>query len=186
MNRHLVFTFIVACGLSTIAAQAQAQSLYAGALGGYASATDEQNGIEPYGVGVGASAGVTLPIMPIYLGARAIWYFGDSAQFSGAGTSLTLDSHYVLYGVDLGYDASLGPITLRPGLGIGSAALTNSGSAAGVTASASDSSLYLAPGVGLIVSPGLLYVSAELRFNYLAENKHFNSVSVLAGLGLTL
>ncbi|HEX2678424.1 MAG TPA: hypothetical protein VHM19_17350 [Polyangiales bacterium] len=186
MNR---FVLAVAFGLVLVAAspaRAAGPSLWAGVLGGYASTTDKQHDVEPYGVGLGASAGVTLPVMPFYVGARVVRYFGDSAKIvSGAG-SLKLESQYTLYGLDLGYDASLGPITLRPGLGIGSAALKNSGAAAGVTVSASDSSLYLAPNIGLIVSAGLLYVGGELRFNALTEDKHFNSVSMLASLGLTI
>src|SRR3954447_2669894 len=100
-------------------ATAHAFGLYAGVLGGYAASTDEDHDVNPYGVGLGLDAGITLPVLPIYVGGRFMYYFGDSASFSEGGVGLKLDAHYVMYGVDLGYDAELGPIVLRPGLGIG-------------------------------------------------------------------
>jgi hypothetical protein len=107
--------------IAGLGSQAQAQSVYAGLLGGYAASADKENDVEPYGVGVGASAGVTLPVFPMFLGARVLYFFGDDASFGAGSGRVTLDSHYLMYGLDLGYDATLGPVTLRPGLGIGRA-----------------------------------------------------------------
>jgi hypothetical protein len=172
--------------IAGLGSQAQAQSVYAGLLGGYAASADKENDVEPYGVGVGASAGVTLPVFPMFLGARVLYFFGDDASFGAGSGRVTLDSHYLMYGLDLGYDATLGPVTLRPGLGIGRATVDNSGSAIGVTVSASDSSLYLAPGMGVLVTVLFLYVGAEVRFNYLTEDEHQSSTSLLASFGFTL
>lgn len=186
MHPRFVCIVLTVCALCGLASRAHAQSVHVGILGGYGFTTDDDDGIEPYGVGIGASAGLTLPIVPIYLGARAVWHLGESARISAGGATLQLDRHYALYAVDLGYDAALGPITLRPALGVGAAVLENGGSAVGVAVSASDSSLYLAPGVGLIVSFGLLYAGGELRFNYVTEDGHFNGISMLASVGLTI
>jgi hypothetical protein len=162
-------------------------SLYAGGLAGYAQSTDEQHNINPYAVALGASAGLSLPVIPIYVGGRFVYYFGDSASFSADGVGVNLDSHYVMYGLDLGYDAELGPIVLRPSLGIGRATLESTSTGLGGThVSKSDGSLYLAPSIGLILKLGLLYVSGELRYNALTEGDQPDSVSMLAGLGLTI
>lgn len=169
------------------ASSAHALSLYAGGLGGYAQSTDQQHGVNPYAIAVGASAGLSLPVIPIYVGGRFIYYFGDSASFSQDGIGVKLDSHYVMYGLDLGYDAELGPIVLRPSLGIGRATLESTTSGLGGThTSKSDGSLYLAPSIGLILKLGLLYVSGELRYNALTEGDQPDSISMLAGLGLTI
>ena len=168
------------------ASRAHALSLYAGALGGYAASTSEDRNVNPYAVGLGASAGITLPVMPFYVGARVLWYFGDSATFSQNAVGVELNSHYLLYGLDLGYDAELGPLVLRPSLGIGSATLKYSITSLGAKVSTSDSSLYLAPSIGLIIKLGLIYVSGELRYNALTESAHADSVSLLAGLGVTI
>jgi hypothetical protein len=181
---------LIALGLSATSAAsrvstAHAQALYAGLVGGYAAtSSDREHGVEPYGVGIGASAGVSLPVMPIYLGARILWYFGDSASFSQDGVELKLSRHYLLYGLDLGYDAELGPIVLRPALGIGRATLEDTTKGLGVDLSGTDSSLYLAPSVGLLLKLPLIYAGAELRYNWLTESAHFNSVSLLASLGV--
>jgi hypothetical protein len=182
MHKRFHILFLAALVLGATSATAQAQSIYAGLLGGYASTTEKHESVESYGVALGASAGVTLPVLPIYLGARAIWFLGDT----GTVQALELNRRYTLYGIDLGYDAILGPIVLRPSLGIGSATLRNSIKSSGLTVSSNDSSLYFAPGVGLIVKLALIYVGAELRYNALTESKQFNSVSMLASLGLTI
>jgi hypothetical protein len=178
---------LIAVSAVASASSAHALSLYAGGLAGYAQSTDQEHDVNPYAVALGASAGITLPIMPIYVGGRFVYYFGDSASFSEDGAGLKLDAHYVMYGLDLGYDAELGPIVLRPALGIGRATLESTSTGLGGTdVSKSDSSLYLAPSIGLIIKLGLIYASGELRYNALTEGDQPDSVSMLAGLGLTI
>ena len=178
---------LLAVSAVSSASSAHAFSLYAGGLGGYAQSTDQEHDVNPYAVALGASAGVTLPVLPIYVGGRFVYYFGDSASFSQNGVGVELDSHYVMYGLDLGYDAELGPIVLRPALGIGRATLESTATGlAGTEVSTSDSSLYLAPSIALIIKLGLIYVSGELRYNALTEGDQPDSISMLAGLGLTI
>ncbi len=182
MHKRFDVLFFAAFVLLVTAGRAQAQSVYAGLLGGYAATTEKHQGVEAYGGAIGASAGLTLPVFPIYLGARVVGFFGDT----GTVAAVTLNRHYLLYGVDLGYDAIFGPLVLRPSLGIGRATLENSITSSGLKLSSSDSSLYLAPGLGLIVKLLLVYVGAELRYNALTESGHWNSVSMLASAGLTI
>jgi hypothetical protein len=181
----LTFSIVSAGSVLSAASTAHAQAVYAGVMGGYAAASGErERGVEPFGVGVGASAGLSLPVVPIYVGARILWHFGDSAAFSEDGVELKLRRHYLLYGLDLGYDAELGPIVLRPALGVGRATLEDTTKGLGVDLSGSDSSLYLAPSIGLLLKLGLLYAGAEARFNWLTESDHYDSVSLLASLGV--
>jgi hypothetical protein len=182
MNKRLHSPWLAAFALCVLSSTAQAQSIYAGLLGGYAATTEKHQSVEAYGGAIGASAGLTLPIVPIYLGARFLWFLGDT----GTVAALELNRHYVLYGVDLGYDAIFGPLVLRPSLSVGRATLENSIKGAGLTLSSNDSSLYVAPGVGLVVKLLLVYVGVELRYNALTASKQFDSASLLASAGLTI
>ncbi len=181
---HKAVTLVLFATLATSAsvATAHAQSLYAGLLGGYAASSQQHQELEPYGGAIGASAGVTLPVLPIYLGARMVWFVGNTETLA----ALVVNRHYLLYGVDVGYDAIIGPLVLRPSVGIGRATLEDRVMNSGLTLSSSDNSLYIAPGFGLLVKLLLLYVGAELRYNALTASHQVNSVSLLASFGLTI
>jgi hypothetical protein len=171
---------------------AHAFSLYAGILGGY-GATTEDSSVEPYSLGFGGRAGLTLSDdLPLYLGARLLWFAGDTGNFevtgSGASASAEISQSYLTYGVDIGYDLELGPIVLRPELGIGGATLyLNQASTAGLSmVETSEGSLYLAPAVELLIELGLLYVGAEVRYLALTGSGQLSGVALLAHLGLTI
>jgi hypothetical protein len=185
---------LVLAALLLSANKAQAMSLYAGLLGGYGF-TPEKHVVQPYGFGLGAAAGLTLPVIPIYLGARLLWFAGDTGHpaattsTTGTGTSVSveLSQSYLTYGIDLGYDAELGPLVLRPGLGIGSARLnSNSADANGFKMKFNDSTLYISPALALLFKPGLLYVGAEVRYLGMTEKAHLSGIALLAHFGLTI
>jgi hypothetical protein len=176
--------------------KAHAMSLYAGLLGGYGF-TPEKHEVQPYGFGLGASAGVTLPAVPIYVGARLLWFVGATGHTPSpmmtttatgmTAVSLKLSESYLTYGIDLGYDLELGPLVLRPGLGIGSARLNaNIVDMGGVKTKLDDSTLYISPAIALLFKPGLLYVGAEARYLGMTEKKHFSGIALLAQLGITI
>lgn len=197
-NRVLLFTALLGA-LACNAQKAQAMSLYAGLLGGYGT-TPEKHPVLPYGVGLGANAGLTLPSIPIYVGARLLWFIGHTKPMvmepstnptTGATTTVNvkLSESYLTYGVDLGYDAELGPLVLRPELGIGRATLnanTVGPSGVSVKKEANASSLYLSPAVELLFKPGLLYLGGELRYMGLTAHNQYDGIVVLAHLGLTI
>ena len=114
-------------------------------------------GPNPFGFGVGGRAGVT--IFHIYGGLSAIHYFGTSNDVSGPGAiggfvtkSLTYSS--TLLGVEAGYSITGIPhLTIRPQLGVGNAAFS--------FGDASQSHLYLEPGLVVLVSLGLVYIGAD-------------------------
>ena len=188
------------CALFVCTNEAKAWGVYAGAHGGYGFAPKVRSAEpEPYGVGLGADAGVTLPVIPIYVGARLTWFLGQSKKEvdvggAAASGSLKLDESYLTYGIDIGYDMELGPIILRPELGIGRATLYTNQIGTGTIGSTSASfemkknysSLYLAPAAELIIKLGLLYVGAEARFLGLTAKRSHNGVALLAHLGLCI
>jgi hypothetical protein len=178
-----VAALVFALGAVGSVSHAKAMSLYGGALGGYGFATQNVGGIDPFGLALGANAGVSLPIIPIYVGARVLWYDGSTgSSVAGLGK---LSRNYLTYGVDLGYDAELGPIVLRPSLGIGTASQTLSGPV-GIRSLPKDSTLYLSPGVALLVKVGLFYVGGEARYNVLTRHNRPDGGAILANVGLTL
>ena len=85
----------------------------------------------------------------------------------------------------VGYDAGIGPVTLRPQLGLGMAQIhTEFG---GVSASESD--FALAPGAEFIFSLGLLSLSAEANYNviFAGDNEQASNAWILGlGLGFSL
>jgi hypothetical protein len=115
----------------------------------------ESTGPNPYGVGLGARAGVG--IFHLYLGATAIHYFGGSFDFP-APISTKVDYSSTLFGVELGYTISAIPLVdIRPQIGLGSASFSASSNGT----SSSTSKFYLEPGLTVIVPLGLLFVGAD-------------------------
>jgi hypothetical protein len=198
MRKSTGLGLLLAALLLSSSHKVQAMSLYAGLLGGYGF-TPEKHEVEPYGFGLGAAAGITLPAIPIYVGARLLWFVGatgpghtsaptTSTTATGmASVSVKLSESYLTYGIDLGYDLELGPLVLRPGLGIGSGRLNaNSVGTGGVKTKFDDSSLYLSPALALLFKPGLLFVGAEARYIGMTEKAHLSGIALLAHLGVTL
>jgi hypothetical protein len=110
------------------------------------------NAPNPFGLGVGGRAGVT--IFHVYGGVSGVHYFGESVELAGG----TLKASYstTLLGVEVGYSITAIPLlTIRPQLGLGNAAFS--------FGEASQSHLYLEPGVTALLSLGLLYVGADLN-----------------------
>ncbi len=188
MHKHGAFLAVIAVCLGC-AAGAQAQSLYAGGLLGYGFSTEKHSPVNPYGLGLGLSAGLTLPGIPIYAGARLVGFLGAKGHTPSVlpGASATEQSlSYLTYGIDLGYELGKN-LVLRPSLGIGRAVLKGKVTIPGAAEiSASDGSLYLAPGIALLVKAGLLFVGAEARYMFLTESKHVSGMSLLASVGVTL
>jgi outer membrane protein with beta-barrel domain len=145
------------------------RGLYGSALG-----DAELNG---YGPGFGLRAGVTLPAS-LYLGASFDYFFGETD--SVAGVDISASVLQVL--ANVGYDAGLGPITLRPNLGFGLAQTE----AELEDASTSEGNFAISPGVEAFLGLGLLTVSGELRYNHIFAEGDGDAIIVGVGLGLTL
>ncbi len=133
--------------------------------------------VNPYGPGLGVRAGVTLPAS-LYLGASLDYFFGDSVDIAGVDVNRSLLQ--VL--ANVGYDAGLGPLTLRPSLGLG---LAQSNAEIGPL-DESESDFVLSPGAEAIVGLGLLTVSGEVRYNKVFVDGDFDGLYFGVGLGFSL
>jgi hypothetical protein len=135
-------------------------NIEAGALAGYATNPNSDNGYNTLGVGLGARGGVEF--LGIYGGLRAMYYFGGSNDIPGGGS---ISSHAFMYGIDGGYSFHLLMLTIRPQIGIGNLTLAGSEQAnsAAANLSVSNSNLYLQPGVTGLLTFGVVYVGAEVN-----------------------
>jgi hypothetical protein len=132
---------------------------------------------DPYGPGLGVRAGVTLP-GSLYLGASLDYFFGDSVDIAG----VELNQSLLQVMANVGYDAGLGPLTLRPSVGLG---LAQSNVEIGPL-DESESDFVLSPGAEAIVGLGLLSVSGEVRYNKVFADGDFDGVYFGVGLGFSL
>lgn len=150
------------------------------AVGWVSSMGPQYKSLNPYGPGLGLSAGVTLPLS-LYVGASFDYFFGATTSFS-AGPEVSRTSSQLLGRV--GYDLGLGPLTVRPELGLG--ALFGNVKVEGGPPDTAHSDLtangtVLAPAVEAFIGLGLLNLNAEARYELVAGN---NSNALVLGLGL--
>jgi hypothetical protein len=147
------------------------------ARGLYGSALGDPEVLSFYGPGLGLRAGVTLPAS-LYLGASLDYFFGESKSISGFDASSSLLQ--VL--ANVGYDLGLGPLTLRPNIGLGLASSTIKL----LNLDESDSNFVLSPGAEVIVGLGLLAVSGEVRYNKIFADGDTDALILGVGIGFTL
>jgi len=140
---------------------------------------------EGYGFGLGARAGVTLPLS-VYVGGTFVYHLGETKSTAAGDRSVNV--WYV--GAEGGYDLGVGPLTLRPYLGLGYAhvrAASPDVCAFGqcVSASGSNGEFALWPGVTALVGLGGLFVGADLRYVVLVDVEDFNAFSAFATIGMS-
>ena len=156
MRKLLVATLFV---ISTFffASSASAMGASAGLLVG--------NGFEDgYNLGIGARGGVTLPFS-LYVGGTFVYHLGKS-ESTPAG-DVTVNAFY--FGPEGGYDIGVGPLTIRPYLGLGYAhfrASVPESTIAGITVGGSTSEGRLAfwPGATALIGLGGLFAGIDGRY----------------------
>ena len=172
----------LACAASVFAFSGSARALplltLSGSVRGLYGSDLDDPAVSLYGPGLGLSAGVTLPAS-LYVGASLDYFFGESATIAGRDASASL--FQVL--AHIGYDAGLGPLTLRPSLGLGFAQSSVDLEGIGDD-SASD--FVLSPGAELFVGLGLLTVSGEVRYNKVFSDSDADALILGVGLGFSL
>jgi hypothetical protein len=171
----------LALGVGTLLSAGSAQALplltlWGSVRGLYGSALGDAE-LNAYGPGVGLRAGVTLPAS-LYLGASFDYFTGESESAAGVDISASV---LQLLG-NVGYDAGLGPLTLRPNLGFGLAQTR----AELEDESTSEGNFAVSPGAEVFLGLGLLTVSGELRYNHVFVDGDADAIIVGVGLGLTL
>jgi hypothetical protein len=153
-----------------------------------AATNPNSNTPTPLGIGVGGRAGVS--IYHLYAGISAIHYFGSSADVSGpstpAGTfgTSSVDYSTTLIGGELGYSITGIPVvTLRPQIGIGNASFS--------FGDASQSHLYVEPGLLALIRIGIVYVGADANILVIPsvdqganDTKTYTSLTVHGQIGL--
>jgi hypothetical protein len=155
-------------------------SVSASLRGLYGSYTGEGE-LNPYGFGLGARAGVTLPAS-LYLGGSLDLFFGETIDGPGGDVSASI---FQVMG-NVGYDLSLGPLVLRPFLGAGLASVSGEICAGSLCASDSEGKFALAPGAEAYVGLGLLSLTGEVRYNKIFDDPEDGDALVLGvGLGLS-
>jgi len=88
----------------------------------YGASLDDGD-LNPWGTGLGLEAGYTLPVLPIYVGGNAEYFFGGSID-RPFGTS---DAKIWQLSAEGGYDFGVGDnLVIRPKLGLGMAHLSTS------------------------------------------------------------
>jgi hypothetical protein len=174
-GRRLLASLVAAGGVLLAGAeQAEALpliTLSGSARGLYGSAVSDPP-LNPYGVGLGLRAGVTLPAS-IYVGAGLDYFFGESESLAGVDASASL-LQVLAY---LGYDAGFGPLLLRPSLGAGLAQT----SVERLGEEESESDVVISPGAELVIGLGLLSVGAEARYNKVFAD---DADGLILGVGL--
>jgi opacity protein-like surface antigen len=108
----------------------------------------------PLGVGFGLRAGVS--VIGIYAGLRFEHYLGGEADYGACGFCgtgpFTEHLHATLYGGELGYGITLGPVTLRPQLGFGAYAESATQELYG----------YVEPGAAILFQSGIFLAGVDV------------------------
>ena len=122
--------------------------------------------------GIGARGGYTLPNTPVYLGGTLAYHFGSDHV------------HTFLFGVEGGYDFVVGPVVLRPYLGLGDAIVAFSGITVpglGTVGGESKNEFALWPGATVMYPINQFFVGGDARV-YLLPG--IPSGGDVAGLGI--
>jgi len=125
-------------------------------LAGYGHGFDLPLDINPFGIGFGVRGGYNFDAL--YVGARFMFFLGESKELVGAEVS----ANAITLGLEAGYDLSLyrDVLFFRPELGVGLVVAAAEAMAAGVAGQPGDSiddsseDVYIAPGFALFVRVG--------------------------------
>lgn len=171
---------LLVLGTSSTAHALPGLTLSGSVRGLYGSPTDDLR-LNPYAGGIGLRLGVTLPAS-LYLGGSFDYFFGESET---SALDIEQSASVLQVMARVGYDLGVGPLTLRPQLGLG---LAQSHADIG-DLSTSESDFALAPGAEFIFGLGVLSLSAEANYNvvFAGDNDQGTNAWILGlGLGFSL
>ena len=121
---------------------------------------ETKEGVGTQGVGIGLRGGYTLP-MKVYVGAAFVYHLGgskDADQVKYTGTTLYL-------GPEVGYDLELGPLVIRPYVGLGYGSVKAKAEAGGTTLlDRSEGGFALWPGLMARYPIDAFFVGADARY----------------------
>lgn len=130
---------------------------------------------ETYGFGVGAKIGYTLPSR-VYFGAVGAYHIGNQTEALGN----TISNKTWFIGPEAGYDVGVGPVILRPVIGLGLAFRNQSANGPGIsnTGNQSDTRLYVSPGASAIYPIGNFFVGGDARLMFTTEDTNLGIYAV--------
>lgn len=121
---------------------------------------ETKDGVGTQGVGIGLRGGYTLP-MKVYIGAAFVYHLGgsnDANQVKYTGSTLYL-------GPEAGYDLELGPVIIRPYVGLGYGSVKAKAEAGGTTLiEKSEGGFAVWPGVMARYPIDAFFVGADARY----------------------
>jgi hypothetical protein len=128
---------------------------------GYGFMTDRRGGgADPYGFMAGLRGGYTFDFK-LYAGLFYNYYLGESKTGDSQGTGIESETtaNYMHFGAEVGYDAEIGPVQVRPSLQLGVALVVTD--VTGVTDSFSD--FMFAPGLTVVYPIDDFFIGGDLR-----------------------
>ena len=157
--------FFLAAGAAALLASSVSRDAHAigpvdvevGAIAGAGTSPSGGGDPNPLGFGLGGRAGVALfGRSGLYVGVEGGYYFGSS--ITGV---VKHDSYF--YGVDVGYNSKGDHVTIRPLVGIGGLTerVTLLPPAGGYPSNPTIGTLYVAPGLTVLVPFGALFLGAD-------------------------
>lgn len=153
-----------------------------GLLLGYGISFEEGN---PWGLGFGLRGGYNIDA--IFLGARFVYYLGESEEAGGVEVSANI----IELGIEGGYDIPVGPVIIRPGLGLGLAIASVSADVPSIlgTAGAIDETYtnpYLALGASVLYDvTDQFFIGGDMRLQFVfGDNGDGTALIILANGGM--
>jgi hypothetical protein len=145
---------------------------------------ETKEGVGTQGVGIGLRGGYTLP-MKVYVGAAFVYHLGgskDADQVKYTGSTLYL-------GPEVGYDLELGPLVVRPYVGLGYGSVKAKAEAGGTTLlDRSEGGFALWPGLMARYPIDAFFVGADARYALVTGTDKItngNGAGVFATVGMT-
>jgi hypothetical protein len=151
---------------------AAARPISVGLLLGYGAILSDSP-LNPWGLGFGLRGGYNIDA--IYLGARFVYYLGEDPV------------NLWELGIEGGYDFGVGPVVIRPQLGLGIVGLTVEipmifGMGGGTE---TETELYIAPGGSVLYDINeQFFVGGELRLKFVMSDPGIEALTILANLGM--
>lgn len=160
-----------------------AKPISVGLLLGFGLDLGGTGNLNPFGLGFGVRGGYNID--NIYLGARFMFFLGDSVDAPGAEASFNV----MTIGIEGGYDLVFDKLTVRPELGLGLAVASSESTISifGMTSTVDGSStdLYLAPGVSILYDiSDSIFIGGNLSIPLVFASSGYQGLELLANVGM--
>ena len=147
----------------------------AGLLLGYGVSLED--GGNPWGLGFGVRGGYNIDA--IFLGARFVYYLGESEDLGPLGGEVSVNVWEL--GLEVGYDIDAGGVVIRPALGFGLASLSVSAG----NLDSSSSEFFIAPGASVLYNvTDSVFVGLDIRFQLVLAEETVKAIPILATAGM--